>query len=617
VPAISTRSLRSSRAVRRRRWRSPARPKRSNSLTFTDVRDALPSASRLARDGARAIEESFETYLRDFRAVTRRAEERFVRQEWQASIEDAARRLDVYAQRVDDLAGIMALLLGERVEDELVWAATKAVYSGRIAERGNWELAETFFNSISRKVLSTVGADPDGQFVDTDFDLVPSAARQPVHASYSRHTDLADLIEEILSRHAPPAPFRDLGRDAAAAARRLENILDGPIRGAEVLTAVFYRRKGAYVVGRLEVDGRWTPLVLALLNTPDGMVVDAVLCTPNDVSILFSFTRSHFHVDLEPPHSVVAFLSTLMPEKRLAELYTAIGHSRHGKTALYRNLIGHLTSSRELFDVAPGTPGLVMVTFTTADCDLVFKVIRDRFPPQKRITRGEVLDRYRLVFHHDRAGRLVEAHEFDHLRFDRLRFSDQLLEELLDEAGRTVRLDNGHVVIDHAYIERRVDPLDLYLERATQDAAREVVIDYGATIEELAATGVFPGDLLLKNFGVTRHGRVVSYDYDELRLLDEVRFRKMPVPQTIDEELAAEPWFGVAHEDVFPEEFRTFLGLSGGMRDAFEGSYEHLYTKAFWQGMQNRLADGEIVDIRPYAADCTLATDEAQATAQS
>jgi isocitrate dehydrogenase kinase/phosphatase len=341
------------------------------------------------------------------------------------------------------------------------------------------------------------------------------------------------------------------------------------------------------------------------------MVIDAILSDPDDISILFSFTRSHFHVDLEPAYAVVRFLRTLMPEKRVAELYMAIGHPKHGKTELYRDLIAHLRSSPAQFDVAPGIPGLVMVTFTTADYDVVFKVIRDRFPPQKRITRREVLERYRLVFHHDRAGRLVEAHEFEHLLIRRRRFTDRLLDELLDEASNTVRLDGHYVVIDHAYIERRVDPLDLYLGRADPDASNEAVIEYGNSIEDLASTGIFPGDLLLKNFGVTRHGRVVSYDYDELKLLDEVRFRKMPVAQTLEDEMAAEPWFGVSHEDVFPEEFRTFLGLKGEMRDVFEGRFGHLFTCDFWQGMQVRLAQGEIIDILPYRANRRLAALQA------
>jgi len=560
--------------------------------------------------GARLIEKGFDTYLAAFREVTRRAALRFAERDWQAGVEDAAERLDLYGVRVRALVEKVRRVQGGRAQDRLVWAATKAVYSARIAQRHDAELAETFYNSITRKIFSTVGVDPDVEFVESDFAAVPRSGHRQVFTRYESVGPLSHLVAEILERTSPPAPFRDRTASAEVVAETLHERLDGRVVRAEILDAVFYRRKGAYVIGRVEVDGEWHPLVLALLNTADGMVVDAVLTDTNAVSILFSFTRSHFHVDLEPAHAVVAFLSSLMPLKRLAELYIGIGHHKHGKTLLYRDVMAHLAASTETFDTAPGVPGLVMITFTMPDYPYVFKVIRDHFPPVKQITRSRVKDRYRLVFHHDRAGRLVEAQEFEHLRFHRGRFAPALLDELLEQAARSVHLDGDSVVIDHCYIERRVTPLDLYLSEEDFAAARRAVIDYGAAIAELASTGIFPGDLLLKNFGVTRHGRVVSYDYDELSLLAELNFREIPPSRDVDDEMADQPWFGVGPNDIFPEEFRAFLGLSGELRAAFETENRHLFDVGWWGELQARLEAGEIIDIRPYGDSHRLAWPE-------
>ncbi|MGH8926929.1 MAG: isocitrate dehydrogenase kinase/phosphatase AceK regulatory subunit, partial [Acidimicrobiia bacterium] len=295
-------------------------------------------------------------------------------------------------------------------------------------------------------------------------------------------------------------------------------------------------------------------------------------------------------------------LRTLMPRKRAAELYIATGHHKHGKTELYRDLLHHLQHSVEQFEPAPGVAGMVMVVFTLPGYDVVFKVLRDRFPPQKRLTRLEVRERYRLVFRHDRAGRLVEAQEFEHLELDQARFHAALLEEVLHEAGRTVHLVGNRVVVDHVYVERRVTPLDVYLRVSNPEAARAAVLDYGQAIKDLASTDIFPGDVLLKNFGVTRHGRVVFYDYDELELMSAVRFRDLPPPSSLDEEMAAAPWFGVGTNDVFPEEFASFLGLSGELRKVFDTHHWQLFDTSFWRQMQSRLTAGDLVDILPYPA---------------
>jgi len=571
----------------------------------------MVSRSRLANLTAGIIEEAFDGYRSDFRAVTRRASDHFVARRWQQARRDAEERLELYDRRLVSLLARLRGLLGERVDDRLLWAMTKAVWSGRVAERPDAELAETFFSSVVRRVCGVVGADPDLQFVHSDSVAAPAAARQTVHrrctgagqqASDGEHARTTAVLTEVLSGTELAGAFADLHGDARRAAARLEAVLEHPVDVAEVLDGVFYRRRGAYIVGRVRAGGRARPVVLALASEAEGVVVDAVLADEDDVSVLFSFTRSHFLVDLEPPRAVVRFLAGLLPRKPIAELTIALGQHRHGKTELYRSIARAGQLAREPFAVAPGTPGLVMIVFTVPGSDLVVKVIRDRIPTQKRLTPGDVRARYEMVFRHDRAGRLVEAHEFDRLELERDRFTRPLLDELAEEASRTVTLDRDRVVLHHAYVERRVTPLDVYLSEADEGAARTAVRDYGQALRDLAATDIFPGDPLLKNFGVTRHGRVVSYDYDELTRVSSLRFRRIPPPRTPEEELAGEPWYGVDPGDVFPEELATFSGLSGALAEAFQRWHGDLLEPAFWQDMQRRLAAREVLPILPYPA---------------
>lgn len=330
------------------------------------------------------------------------------------------------------------------------------------------------------------------------------------------------------------------------------------------------------------------------------MVVDAVLLDEDAVSILFSFTRSHFHALTGRPYELVRFLRSLMPRKRLSELYSSVGFHKHAKTELYREILDHLAGSDRRFEAAPGTPGLVMVVFTMPDLDLVFKVMRDRFGAPKTISRRVVMEKYDLVFKHDRAGRLIDAHLFEHLRLDRRHFADDLLASLTTECASTAWTEGAEVVLDHVYIERRVTPLDLHV-RSVEDPA-PAVIDYGRAIRDLAASNVFPGDLLLKNFGLTRHGRVVFYDYDELSRLQDMRFRALPEPHP-GRETAAHPLHGIDPHDVFPEEFRSFLGLPGDLREVFEHHHADLFDAAYWEAMRSRILDGDIIEVLPYAEE--------------
>jgi isocitrate dehydrogenase kinase/phosphatase len=567
------------------------------------------SDSRLAGLGAKTVASAWAELADRHLIVTRRARHRFEGRDWSGLTSDHVERLDLYARAATDTADRLRHTLGGRVHDSMVWAGMKAVYAVLVSTRPDTELAETFFNSVTRKIFTTVGVDPRIEFVDSDVVVPPPAA--PVVRTYEAPASPADLVEAILRDTGLAAPWRSLEADAAAAGERIADRIAAvgglrTIDHADVIVPLFFRGSGAQVVARVSSGSQVIPVVLVLGHDEDGIRVDAVLLTENDVSILFSFTRSYFFVNVAGPHPLIHFLSTLMPRKRTAELYISLGYVKHGKTELYRELRRYLAVSPDRFVTSRGTPGLVMVVFTLPGFDVVLKVIRDRFGAPKKITRDRVLNRYRLVFRHDRAGRMVDAQEFEFLTLPRERFDPALLEYLAEECARSVDVEGDTVTIRHAYVERRVTPLDVYLKEARPADAERAIEDYGQAIKDMAASGIFPGDMLLKNFGVTRHGRVVFYDYDELQTLDECRFRALPEPDDPDDAMSSEPWFPIGPADVFPEEFRRFLGMQGRLREIFESKHDDLFDAATWQKWQRMRAEGQRIEIFAYRDEVRL-----------
>jgi isocitrate dehydrogenase kinase/phosphatase len=564
-----------------------------------------PSTHRLAQRAAEATHAAFQAFGHRFAEVTGRAKRRFERRDWRGMMADMAERLELHSLEVDRTIARLRGLLGEGAGREPLWRAAREAYAALVTGRPNRELAETFFNSVSRRMLGTIGKNPETEF-DAEQSLIdPRREDPPVYDRHPWEGDTARAVRRILEACAFEAPFEDLRRDARLAAAAIDDYLvrilgSNRIDALETIRPVFFRQKLAYVIGRIRTHVHVLPLVLPLRHTERGIALDAVLMSQDELSIVFSFTRSHFHVLAERPRELIVFLKGIMPLKSVAELYIALGFHKHGKTELYRSLRSHLRGSIDRFEFAKGDPGMVMLVFTLPFYSVVFKVIRDRFAYPKKNTRRDVMERYRLVFRHDRVGRLVEAQEFEHLEFRAEQFQDDLLKELLREAGSTVSLRDGAVVIRHVYVERRVTPLNVYLREATEDEALEAVRDYGDAVKELAAANIFPGDFLLKNFGVTRHGRVVFYDYDELGLTTDCRFRSIPTARSPDDELCEEPWFTVGEHDVFPEEFRRFLGLPEPLRAGFERHHADLFEVGFWRDVQARLRAGEIMDVYPY-----------------
>ena len=554
---------------------------------------------------ARRIAGAFAEYNAEFRVITRRAPVRFDTRDWKGGQRDAVERIELYDSFVARTVAELRALLGAQAENRELWMSIRADFAARIEGVPDAEFIKTFFSSISRRLFGTVGVAPDIEFVATDLDPLAHVVTTVVTNTYINHGSLALLFEDVLGDLRFRSPWKDLDNSirhvtsevaAHLAARREQRA----VQRVEVIRPVFYQISRAYIVGRLIGRNFLVPLVIALKNSDGGMLVDAVMLAEGDVSIVFSFSRSYFHADLEHVAQAVVFLKSLMPRKPVSELFTVLGRARQGKTERYREIMRHLAGTADHFVQAPGEPGLVMVCFTLPSFDVVFKVIRDRFPYPKSVLREDVLAKYRLVFRHDRAGRLVDAQEFRRLRFPKALFAPELLEELLTETALTVHEAGEHLVFDHMYIERRMTPLNLYLRSASPAAARQVALDYGQCIRDLAYTNIFPGDLLLKNFGVTRHGRVIFYDYDELCLVTDCHFRDLPQPANMEDEMRGEPWFYVGESDVFPETFVNFIAFDAPQRAALLRTHGEIFTARFWQQVQRRLTEGDVLEVLPY-----------------
>ncbi len=564
----------------------------------------------LAETAARKILSAYRAYRSAFDEITERARSRFESRDMDNMRLDTVRRLDLYTEWVLSAQNDVTRLLGSGRRDSGLWLEIRKSYDLLCRDRCDSELALTFYNSVNRKIFETIGIQPDLEFVappSPQRDL----SRQP-STTFSIAAERLDdrTVRDILSSYGFKTPFQDLDGDAGLCAEQIRSEIlqeysdPGPFL-IRMIRHPFFRDMGAYLIGsierRVEHGQEETPLVFVLHNEPGGLRVDALLLHIDQLRILFSFSRDYFHVSAPCPASVVRFLTRLMPQKRVAELYIALGHHKHGKTELYRELISHRQiCSDDRFDFSPGQRGMVMIAFNMSQIDLIYKIIRDTFDRPKKTTGRQVMERYDYVFKHDRAGRLLDVQTFENLRVEKCCFTPALLEEIEKEASRTALVNDDHVVFRHVFVERLVVPLDVYIKQAGRKQAEAAVVEYGNAIRDLAAVNVFPGDMLIKNFGVTRLGRVVFYDYDELRPLMELNFRKIPRSRYDEEELSAEPWFSVSPDDVFPEEFERFLGLPSDLKDIFLKHHADLMNPGFWRETQKRIREGLAAPILPY-----------------
>jgi isocitrate dehydrogenase kinase/phosphatase len=567
--------------------------------------------SSLPQEIARTILAGFDRHYGLFRQAAIDAKALFERAAWAEMRGLARERIQMYDLRVQEAVDAVRGRFPEAEREEALWPAIKLAYISLLHDHKQPECAETFYNSVACHVLHR-------RYYHNDFIFWrPAVATEHLEGEaptyrchYPLQTGLRTTLRQIAAGFGLKNRWENQRRDLRNLVRALRELFPRPARAqpdlqVQVLNSLFFRNKGAYIIGRLVNDGEELPFAIPILqNERAELYLDALLTGEDRLLVLFSFARAYFFVDMEVPAGYISFLRWLMPRKPRAELYMAVGLAKQGKTLFYRDLHYHLKHSTDQFTVAPGIKGMVMLVFTLPSFPYVFKVIRDRFAPPKDIDRQTVKDKYLMVKLHDRVGRMADTLEYSLVALPLARFEPGLVEELKRECASVIEFDGEALVLGHVYIERRMQPLNLHVEELKRDGdserLRAALRDYGNAIKELAGAGIFPGDMLLKNFGVTRHDRVVFYDYDEIQPMDEVHFRRIPPPASYEDELSAEPYWSVGATDVFPEQFERFLVSEPRSRRLFYEQHGDLLDPQFWSAQQARLRDGVQEDVFPY-----------------
>ena len=556
---------------------------------------------------AQAILDGFDDYREHFRQITNGGRRRFEQAQWQEIQQASAERINLYEEKVSEvIETLQQRFINGDLQDIERWPLIKFAYIGLIDSRFDDELAETWYNSIFCGLFNHDQISDGCMFIHTTRPALRLNERAPQVRSYHPRGDLERAMAEIFDDYKFEVPYENRERDEKHLLTQLRQNLPAwvckdPELCIELFSSRLYRNKGAYLVGRIFTRDEQWPLVLPFLHREgQGVCVDALITDESEVSIIFSFTRSYFMVRVGYPAEFIGFLRKILPGKHIAELYTSIGFYKHGKSEFYRALISHLANCDDRFIMAPGVRGMVMSVFTLPGFNTVFKIIKDRFSPSKNVDRATVVEKYRLVKSVDRVGRMADTQEFSDFRFPLSKFDPECLAELLEVAPSTVQVQGDMVLVRHCWTERRMTPLNIYLEQANEAQVRDALDDYGLAIKQLAAANIFPGDMLLKNFGVTRHGRVVFYDYDEISYLTEVNFRRIPPPRYPEDEMSSEPWYSVGPNDVFPEEFPTFLFADIKHRKLFNQLHGDLYKAEYWQGLQQQIREGKVIDVFPY-----------------
>lgn len=569
---------------------------------------------------AEVILKGFRRHFSLFLQITAQAKHRFSHSDWQGFAKDSSDRISFYDLRVQESIDRLLQELPAQQLDQALWQQVKQHYLQFLLFHPQAELAETFYNSVFCRLFERKYFHNQNIFIESTLSKqrLPAPVASVYDSYFPAQDGLRSCIRKIIASYALSLPFADLERDIRLIVQRFrQQSAHGryPVYQIrfDMLKSLFYRNKAAYLIGRVVSPDGQQPFIIPILQQqqPAGtrLYLDTLLTDAQQMSIIFGFSRAYFMVDLPVPSALVHFLKELMPHKTLAELYASVGLHKQGKTEFYRELLQHLQHDTDQFVAAPGIRGMVMMVFTLPSFPYVFKVIRDRFADTKAFGRDTVKQRYLLVKKHDRVGRMADTMEYSDVALPLQKFSPELLAELTSSIAGSIRIEDGLLVISHLYIERRMTPLNMYLEQVDETEQRRVMQDYGQAIKDMIAANIFPGDMLLKNFGVTRHGRVVFYDYDEVQYLSDVHFRAIPKSDNWDDMLSAEPWYSISPGDVFPEQIATFVTPQPALRKMLTDSHPELLDASYWQARQADIAAGRLEDIFPYPLCQRFAAD--------
>lgn len=561
---------------------------------------------------ALALIQGFNKHYKLFRETSKEAKTRFEKADWLGVHKAVRERIRFYDDRVDECVERLRNEFDASSIEQPTWQQIKLLYIGLLLNHKQPELAETFFNSVTTKILHRNYFHNDFIFVRPTVSTENiEAENDPTYRSYYAKDDgLRGAIRQIVRDFEWQRPFADLERDVdhvyAAVVRHVREMPRREVNfQIQVLASAFYRNKAAYIIGKAINGASEYPFAISVLHDENGkLTLDTILLDAWRIGLLFSLSRAYFMVNMEVPSGYVQFLRAIMPNKPRSELYIMLGLGKQGKTMFFRDFIYHLHHSEDKFIIAPGIRGLVMLVFTLPSYPYVFKIIKDVFGTSKNMDRATVKKKFMMVKQVDRVGRMADTLEFSNVLFPLNRFGDDVLEELRTLAPNCFEIDGDQLIIKHLYIERRMEPLNIHLERMERtnniDGLEHAIKEYGSAIRELAQANIFPGDMLWKNFGITRFGRVVFYDYDEIEYMTDCKFRAIPPAPDFETEMSGEVWYAVGKNDVFPEEFATFLLASPVLRKIFHKHHKDLLSPKFWQDAQQKILNGHVEDFFPY-----------------
>jgi isocitrate dehydrogenase kinase/phosphatase len=555
----------------------------------------------IAQRAAYSIIRGFDKSFRWFSRVTGEAHSLFEQGDWQTMQNSVKKRIHIYEKSLSDaVAELYAVEPAMRADDNF-WYALKTAYQGQLNGHPQFELAETYYNSVIGRVFKHKRIDDNMLFLQPSRCFIAGVDRDKIIHQFDTKTTVRELYESLFSVYRFSIPFEDKERDMerleSALRERLSKEQLASVTDVEVLRSVFFRGKAAYIIGRMCMPEQTLPFVVSLqTNEQQEIYVDALLTERRDLSVVFGFARAYFMVDVQYPAEMVSFLHELIPNKKRFELYISLGFHKHGKTEFYRDFLTHLDKSDDQFEVAPGIKGLVMAVFHLPSYGVVFKLIKDKFGDSKRITRDHVKFCYDLVKTSDRVGRMADTHEYVNFQLPKHRVSQALIDELQETCASSIEVKEDTVVIKHVYIEKRLTPLNLYLAAETdEDKVDQAIKDLGLCIKQISLANIFPGDMLHKNFGITKHGRVVFYDYDEICWMNERQFRALPKddPYGMDT-------LSVGPTDVFPEQFEHFILSKPAWKKRLKHHHADLFTPEYWWNVQQGIEDGTNPHFCPY-----------------
>lgn len=584
---------------------------------FADAIAASSDETEINELAAQWILSEFDSYYSEFRTVPAIAKLAFEQRNPGLSVSISKKRLGMYSESMHRLGVNLSQAIPFSAGNERMWDKLESTYWELISKRYEADLALAYIHSVRRSILRSEWrpvAYAFGRPIQTD----PLQSESVIRTFHINGCLSSQDVRDFIAVAELNGPFRDIDEDAQLCAERVNlvtgcTVSDIHIDCVEVFNAGFYRNRGVYIVARLVLsNGGTMPLIIALLNEPRGIYVDAVLHTVADAHNLFSSTLANFHVTTEYYHELAGFLHVIMPERPIGLHYTTIGFNHFGKVAVMNELKNEVLSTAEVFQTSPGFRGTVAMGFSTPSSAFNLKVIRDK--PTSGYKWGtfegvsNVLRKYSRVHDINRTGSMLDNIIYYNVKLDRNWFDEELCEELLREAPNSVSETRDGLIFKHLIVQIRMTPLPLFLQSASEEDSEAAIINLGHCIKNNAAANIFNKDLDARNYGVSRYLKVYLYDYDALENFTEVKIRTNLDRYDGEEDIP--DWYFEDGYVFLPEEIESGLCLRDRrLTKILRQHHGNLMTTEYWQKIQQELMEFDVPSVQVYPDERKLRVD--------